>query len=126
MIRKIGMISFFIAAFLFVALTMSWFDRSFSTVLRRFLWITATFGLILFSVHYLTQAPQDRKKTPFYVRVIHFFSLTLIALGLLFKIMHWPFTSILIILGFIGSGISFILEKNEIKTSTNSDLIDSE
>jgi hypothetical protein len=126
MIRKIGMFSFMLAAFIFVLLTMNMFDRLSANMLRKALWFCSTLGLILFSIHYLTQAPQDRKKKPFYAVFIHFFGLVLIALGLIFKIMHWPYSGFLLVAGFIVSGISFIVVKNELETSPDSDLIDSE
>jgi hypothetical protein len=124
MTRRIGLLFFALSALIFLTITTRLFGVSFLPLLRKALYVAASMGLILFSIHYLTQKPKDRYKTPLYVRLIHFFSLAAIAVGLMFKIMHWPYATALLILGFIGAGISFILEKNEI-VDEDSDLIDS-
>lgn len=50
---------------------------------------------------------------------------TLLILGVIFKVQHWPGATVSIIGGLVVTVVSFILPKKEIKT-TSSDLLDDE
>jgi uncharacterized membrane protein len=81
------------------------------------------FGAIAFVLN-LISYEQDRKGTPFY-NLIFWIGASILFLGLISKLMHFPFTNILIIGGLIISGFSFVISKTSVgKQKKDSDLID--
>jgi hypothetical protein len=81
------------------------------------------FGAIAFVLN-LISYEQDRKGTPFY-NLIFWIGASVLFLGLISKLIHFPFTNILIIGGLIISGFSFVLSKTSVgKQKKDSDLID--
>jgi hypothetical protein len=81
------------------------------------------FGAIAFVLN-LISYEQDRKGSAFY-NLFFWLGSSVLFLGLISKLMHFPFTNILIIGGLIISGFSFVLSKTSVgKQKKDSDLID--
>jgi hypothetical protein len=81
------------------------------------------FGAIAFVLN-LISYEQDRKGGALY-NLFFWLGSSVLFLGLISKIMHFPLTNILIIGGLIISGFSFVLSKTSVgKQKKDSDLID--
>ena len=96
------------------------------TVVHIIIMVAVIYGLKSWiEVKYNMSSPIKNNKT---IKMMYFISGALVLFGFLFRVLHWPFSNSLLIIGFSGVIISFIAvffvdDLNTLKTS-NPEILD--
>lgn len=56
--------------------------------------------------------------------IVYWFSVLIILIGVVFKINHWPFSTIIMIIGLFSFGITFFIPSNKVPSKSNEELLD--